>query len=131
LRSEPAIAADKRNGARKSISQFTTGQRVRVNDDVRPEQFAGQQGAIVEVRRVVPLAIVRELVRRGKRPNNGDVEIGVRLGKFSRSNNYTTAWFVPHELAAVKVSQRRPVGVCGLADAADDQMPAVDELRAS
>jgi hypothetical protein len=104
---------------------------VRVNDDVRPEYYAGQQGSIVEVRRVVPLAIVRELARRGRRPNNGDVEIGVRLGEISRSNNYTTAWFLPHELAAVEVGQRRPEAVCGRASVADDQMPAVDELRAS
>jgi hypothetical protein len=33
------------------------------------------------------------------------------------------------ELAAAEVGQRPPVGVCGLADAADDQMPALNELR--
>jgi hypothetical protein len=104
---------------------------VRVNGDVRPEYYAGQQGSIVEVRRVPLLGVVCELSRRGKRPNNGDVEMGVQLGKITRSNNYTTAWSLPHELAAVEVGQRRPEGVCGLADAADGQMPAVKELRAS
>jgi hypothetical protein len=34
-------------------------------------------------------------------------------------------------LAAVQVGQRRPEAVCGFANAADDQMPAVNELRAS
>jgi hypothetical protein len=54
--------------------------------------------------------------------NNGDVETGVRLGKITRSNNYTTAWSLPHELAVVEMGQRRPEGVCGLADAADGQI---------
>jgi hypothetical protein len=130
-RSKPSSAADRRNAARKSTSEFTAGQRVRVNDDVRPKRYAGQQGSIVEVRRVVPLPIARELARQGRRPNNGDVEIGLRLGKITQSNNYTTAWFLPHELAAVEVGQRRPVGACGLANDEDDQMLAADELRAS
>ncbi|MGD0944927.1 MAG: hypothetical protein ABR972_11725 [Acidimicrobiales bacterium] len=131
LQAPRSNAAGSRNAARKSTSEFTASQRVRVNDDVRPVRYAGQQGSIVEVRRVVPLAIVRELARQGKRPNNGDIEIGVRLGKITRSNNFTTAWFLPHELAAVEVGQRRPEAVCGLADAANDQVLAVDELRAS
>ncbi len=91
-RSKPSNAVGSRSAARKITSEFTAGQRVRVNDDV---------------------------------------EIGVRLGEITRSNNYTTAWFLPQELAAVEVGQRRPVGVCGLADAADEQMPALNELRAS
>lgn len=57
---------------------------MRVDDDVVGSgYYAGQQGSIVEVRRVVLLGVVRELARRGKRPKNGDVEIGVQFGKIS------------------------------------------------
>jgi hypothetical protein len=83
LGSKRSTAAGSRNGARKSTSEFTAGQPVRVNGDVRPEYYAGQQGSIVEVRRVPLLGVVRELARRGKRPNNGDVEIGVQFGRIS------------------------------------------------
>jgi hypothetical protein len=76
---------------------------VRVNDDVRPKQFAGKPGTVVEVRRVVPLSIVRGLALQGKRPSNGDIEIGVRLGNITRSQNFMPVWFLPHELVAAKV----------------------------
>ena len=81
--SKPTSAAGGRNAARKSTREFTAGQRVRVDDDVRSGYYADQQGTIVEVRRVVLLGVVRELSRRGKRPNNGDVEIGVQFGRIS------------------------------------------------
>jgi hypothetical protein len=73
---------------------------VRVDDDdvVGSGYYAGHQGTIVEVRRVVLLGVVRELSRRGKRPNKGDVEIGVQFGRISgattprRLGSCRTSW---------------------------------------
>jgi len=91
---------------RDSGGGFALGQTVRVNDGVRPRRDAGPTGTVVDVARVVPEGIVRELYRQGKTTNNGDVEIGVRFG---RQTSHTTAiWFQPRELTITQVGQRRP-----------------------
>ena len=88
---------------------FHVGEVVRVNDSVLPVKFAGRQGVVTEVRRVVPLRVVRRLALEGKLPNNGDVEIGVDLaGAGARGQLETDAWFLPHELTAVTALSYRP-----------------------
>ena len=87
---------------------FAVGQPVHVRDDVRPRQYAGRQGTVAEVRRVVPKSVVDALHRRGKTTNNGDFEIGVDFSSETVVDNLRpNAWFLPRELALRKAVHSR------------------------
>lgn len=60
-------------------TQVAVGQKIRINDDVRPKRFAGKNGTICEVRLVGKTA----------------VEIGVIFGA-----SHTSVWFEADELSS-------------------------------
>ena len=94
--------------ARDGDGGFAVGQAVRVNDDVRPRQYAGRRGVVAEVRRVVPREIVDALHARGKCTSNGAFEIGIDFSKETVvANLRADAWFLPWELVPTKAIHRR------------------------
>lgn len=94
--------------ARDGDGGFAIGQLVCVRDGVRPRQYAGRQGAVAEVRRVVPKEIADALHAQGKCTNNGDFEIGVDFSSEAIIENLrASAWFLPRELARTKAIHRR------------------------
>jgi hypothetical protein len=109
------------NAARDCDGGFQVGQRVCIRDNVRPRQYAWREGAIAEMRRVVPPEIVDALHRDGKTTNNGDFELGVR---FSHSRSQPVSWFLPRDL--VKAGHgRSEASSCPASPVPSASVPAV------